>query len=91
LPSQERDELEREVESLRRAVRQLRLKQDLLSKANELLKKGLGVDLQLLTNREKTLLIDALREQHGLPELLTQLGLARSSYFYHRARTAVGD
>ena len=55
------------------------------------LRKGLGVDLQLLTNREKTLLIDALREQHGLPELLTQLGLARSSYFYHRARTAVGD
>jgi hypothetical protein len=56
-----------------------------------LLKKGLGVDLQLLTNREKTLLIDALREHHGLPELLTQLGLARSSYFYHRARAAVGD
>ena len=90
-PSQERDELEREVESLHRAVRQLRLEQDLLNKANELLKKGLGVDLQLLSNREKTLLIDALREHYGLPELLAQLDLARSSYFYHRARAAVGD
>lgn len=89
--SQERDELEREVESLHRAVRQLRLEQDLLNKANELLKKGLGVDLQLLTNREKTLLIDALRKHYGLPELLAQLGLARSSYFYHRTRAAVGD
>jgi hypothetical protein len=52
-----------------------------LNKANELLKKGLGVDLQLLSNREKTLLIDALREHYGLPELLAQLVLrvARTS------------
>ena len=90
-PSQERDELERQVESLRREVKQLRLERDLLNKANELLEKGLGVDLQLLSNREKTLLIDALREHYGLPELLAQLDLARSSYFYHRARAAVGD
>ena len=87
----EREELERQVEILRREVRQLRLEQDLLNKANELLKKGLGVDLQLLSNREKTLLIDALKEHYRLPELLAQLGLARSSYFYHRSRTAVGD
>ena len=89
--AQEREELERQVEILRREVRQLRLEQDLLNKANELLKKGLGVDLQLLSNREKTLLIDALKENYGLPELLAQLGLARSSYFYHRARAAMGD
>lgn len=89
--AREREGLELQVEVLRSEVRQLRLEQDLLSKANELLKKGLGVDLQLLSNREKTLLIDALKEQYGLPELLAQLGLARSSYFYHRARTAVGD
>ncbi|WP_312307002.1 IS3 family transposase [Pulveribacter sp.] len=89
--AQEREELERQVEILRHEVRKLRLEQDLLNKANELLKKGLGVDLQLLSNREKTLLIDALREHYGLPELLAQLGLARSSYFYHRARAAIGD
>jgi len=87
----ERDELELQVAVLRREVRQLRLEQDLLNKANELLKKGLGVNLQLLSNREKTLLIDALREHYGLPELLAQVGLARSSYFYHRARAVVGD
>jgi putative transposase len=34
-PSQKRDELERQMESLRREVRQLRLEQDLLNKANE--------------------------------------------------------
>jgi putative transposase len=87
----EREELERQVESLRRDVRQLQLEHDILKKANELLKKGLGVDLQLLTNREKTLLVDALRQTYALSELFAGLGLARSSYFYHRARLRVSD
>ncbi len=36
--AREREELERQVEILRREVRQLRLEQDLPNKANELLK-----------------------------------------------------
>lgn len=72
-------------------VRHLQLEHDLLKKANETLKKGLGVDLQLLTNREKTLLVDALKQTHALSDLLTELGLARSSYFYHRARVQIAD
>ena len=87
----ERAELERQLESLQRDIRHLQLERDLLNKANEILKKGLGVDLQLLTNREKTLLVDALKELYALPELLAQLDLARSSYFYHRARVKVAD
>ena len=55
-------ELERQVESLRRDLRRLQLEHDILKKANGLLKKGLGVDLSLLSNREKTVLVDALRE-----------------------------
>ncbi len=39
----ERRELERQVESLRHDIRQLQLEHDILKKANELLKKGLGV------------------------------------------------
>ncbi|AKM33313.1 integrase (plasmid) [Pandoraea faecigallinarum] len=58
---------------------------------NELLKKGLGVHPRLLSNREKTTLVDALRQTYALPELLAVLGLARSSYFYHRARLLVAD
>jgi transposase InsO family protein/transposase-like protein len=87
----ERGELERQVESLRRHIRQLQLEHDILKKANELLKKGLGVDLRLLTNREKTLLVDALRQTYALSELFAGLGLARSSYFYHRARLRISD
>jgi putative transposase len=92
LPSEcELTELQRQVESLQRDIRQLQLEHDLLKKANELLKKGLGVDLSLLTNREKTVLVDALKQTYELSELFTELKLARSSYFYHRARLQIPD
>lgn len=89
--SPEREELERQLESLRLDVRRLQLEHDLLMKANELIKKDTGIDRQVLTNREKTLLADALRQTHSLSELLEALGLARSSYFYHRARMQVTE
>lgn len=90
-PGPEREELERQLEALRRDIRRLQLEQDLLKKANEILKKDLGIDQQLLTNREKTLLVDALRQTYTLVELLDEVGLARSSYFYHRARLDAAD
>jgi transposase InsO family protein/transposase-like protein len=90
-PQPERAQLERRVESLRRDIQRLQLEHDLLKKANEIVKKGLGVDLQLLTNREKTLLVDALKQTYALSDLLPALGLARSSYFYHRARLQLAD
>jgi len=91
LAEADRDELERQVETLRRDIRNLQLEHDLLKKANELLKKDLGVDLQLLSNREKTMLVDALKEEYGLTDLLDRLDLARSSYFYHRSPMRVAD
>ena len=90
-PDPERTELQQQVESLRRDIRQLQLEHDILKKANELLKKGLGVDLPLLNNREKTRLVDALRQTYELSVLLVELGLARSSYFYHQARLRSPD
>ena len=85
-PDSERSDLEQQVEALQRGIRKLQLEHDLLKKANELLKKGLGVDLQLLSNREKTLLVDALKHTYALSQLLEKLDLARSSYFYHCSR-----
>jgi putative transposase len=90
-PAPEQAALEQQVESLRRDIHRLQLEHDILKKANELLKKGLGVDRQILTNREKTMLVDALRQTYGLSELLAELGFARSSYFYHRARLSGPD
>ena len=86
-----RTQLEQELETLRRDVRRLQLERALLQKANELIKKDLGVDQQHLTNREKTQLVDALRSTYTLAELLCEVNLPRSSYFYHRGRLKVVD
>jgi len=90
-PSPQQDELQQQLKALRQEVQRLQLEQDLLKKANELLKKDLGIDPQLLTNREKTQLVDALRPIYPLTELLRAIGLARSSYFYHRVRLGAVD
>ena len=62
----------KEVEDLQKQVHQLQLEKALLEGAAELLKK------------EKTILIDALRNQFTLKELLQQLQLPKSSYFYQK-------
>lgn len=74
-----------------RNIRNLKLEHDLLTKTNELLKKDRGVDPRLLSNREKTMLVHALREEYALRELLDRLNLPRSSYFYHRSPLRVAD
>lgn len=89
--SSDRADLEQQLEMLRQDIRRLQLEKDLLKKANELLKKELGIDRQHLTNREKTLLVDALRSTYTVTELLWELNLPRSSYFYHRARLDAAD
>ena len=89
--SPDRVELEQQLETLQRDIRRLQLEKDLLKKANELLKKEVGIDRQSLTNREKAQLVDALRPIHTLTELLCEVGLPRSSYFYHRAQMVVAD
>ena len=89
--SSDRADLEQQLETLRQDIRRLQLEKDLLKRANELLEKELGIDQQTLTNREKTLLVDALRSSYTVTELLCEVDLPRSSYFYHRARLGVAD
>jgi transposase InsO family protein len=84
-------DLQQQVDLLERNIRRLQLEHDLLKRANELLKKGLGVAPQLLSNREKTLLVDALKNTYALSEILAEVDLARSSYFYHCARLRMPD
>ena len=71
--TQQRDALPQALESLQKRIHRLQLEHDILKKANELLKKDEGINLQILTNREKTVLIDALRTTYRLPELVHQL------------------
>ena len=82
----DRVELEQQLETLQLDIKRMQLEKDLLKKANELLRKELGIDRQSLTNREKTQLVDALRPIYTLTELLCEVGLPRSSYYYHLAQ-----
>ena len=79
------EQLKREKEELNRQVFQLQLERDVLTVAAEALKKGEGVSLPALTNREKTIVIDALRMQFRLKDLLSVLKIAKSSYCYQAA------
>ena len=80
---EEKDALLNEKRLLQKEVRRLQLEVDLLKGAAELIKKDPGVDLKDLTNKEKTILIDALRNKYDLKELLHALQMACSSYCYH--------
>lgn len=46
------------------------------------LKKDPGIDQTALSNREKAVIIDALKNKYSLPDLLKKLNLAKSSYYY---------
>src|SRR5690554_8206048 len=73
-----------ELESLKRQVYRLQLELDILQKAAEVVKKDQGIDLRKMTNREKTIVIDALREKYPLNELLAVVAISKSSYFYQK-------
>ena len=73
-----------ELESLKRQVYRLQLELDILQKAAEVVKKDRGIDLRKMTNREKTIVIDALREKYPLNELLAVVAISKSSYFYQK-------
>lgn len=78
-------ELKDEVDTLRKEVLKLRMEKDLLEGAAELIKKEPGISLTNLTNKEKTILIDALRTKYPLKNLLSSLQLVKSSYYYQRS------
>ena len=79
-----RDVLLAKIEELKRQIKKLELEKDVLEGTVEILKKDPGGDPKNLTNKEKTDLVDALKNKYPERELLACLGLARSSYFYHR-------
>ncbi|EPH93040.1 hypothetical protein D922_02243 [Enterococcus faecalis 06-MB-DW-09] len=74
----------KQKELLLKEVEELQLEKALLEGAAELLKKEKGINLLDLSNQEKTILIDALRNQFNLKSLLQQLQLSKSSYFYQK-------
>lgn len=78
-------ELKEQAISLQQQVHRLQLEKDALEKATELIKKAKGINLQKLPNCEKAIIIDALRSDYCLRELLELFKISKSSYFYQRS------
>lgn len=78
----DKDSLEKQVKELQQDIRRLRLEKDILEEAAKVIKKGQGINLTSLTNREKAIIINALRDRYLLKNLLEMLYMAKSSYCY---------
>lgn len=88
---EENKRLQKENEILERKNYWLRMEYDALKLASELLKKDEGVNLITLTNREKCVVIGALRKNYPLKELLHLFHIAKSSYCYQQSVLKQGD
>lgn len=77
-----KQEIENEIIELRKENAKLEIENKVLKKANEILKKEIGTDCSLLTNKEKTLVISALKNEFNIKQLLKIINLKRSTYFY---------
>jgi len=67
----EKEMLIKQVEILQEEIYRLQLEKDVLEKAVEIIKKDRGINLESLTNREKAIVINALRKRYQLKELLS--------------------
>ena len=70
--------------ALQEQVNKLQLEVDILKETINILKKDQGADMRTLNNREKAVVVSALRDRYTLPILLHELNLPRSSYFYNK-------
>lgn len=74
--------LQQEAAKYEQEAFRARLQRDIYEKASELIKKEAGIDLDKLTNKEKAILINALRGTYSLKILLSEIKIAKSSYCY---------
>ncbi|MGN0073565.1 MAG: IS3 family transposase [Coriobacteriales bacterium] len=76
------EELEAQVSALRVEVRALELQKAILEGTLEIVKKDPGTDPKRLSNAEKAELVNSLRGEWKLRELLEAVDMAKSSYEY---------
>ena len=76
----------KEVEELKSKMQEMQLEIDILKETIDVLKKDPGISKIPLNNREKAVIVDALKRKYTLPLLLKKLTLAKSSYYYQKKR-----
>lgn len=70
------------IEELKAQMLELQLENDILRETINVLKKDPGINQAALKNREKAVIVDALKDIYSLPLLLEKLELSKSSYYY---------
>lgn len=63
-------------------IKELEMENDILKETIKILKKDQGIDQFNLKNKEKTMIIDALRDKYSLSLLLKRMNISKSSYCY---------
>ncbi len=74
-----------EIEQLHAQMQDMQMKIDILKETINVLKKDPGIGQSALKNREKAVIVDALKDKYPLPSLLKGGSLSNSSYYYQRA------
>lgn len=71
-----------DLEAIKAQMQDVQLEIDILKETINVLKKDPGVDQTVLKNREKAVIIDALKHKYSLPCLYNKLQMSKSSYYY---------
>lgn len=74
-----------EIEQLKEQMQDMQIEIDILKETIHVLKKDPGVNQTALKNREKAVIVDALKNRYPLPTLLKKLYFPKSSYYYQEA------
>ncbi len=80
-----------DIKALKAQLIDMQMEIDILKETINVLKKDPGVDQTALTNREKAVIIDALKNKYSLPTLCRKLNLAKSSYYYQEKVIQAAD
>jgi putative transposase len=78
------EETNKEIETLKTQIEDMKFEIDILKETNHVLKKDQDIDVIYLKNKEKTMIIDVLKKQYPLSKLLKRMVLSRSSYYYQQ-------
>ena len=75
-----------EINQLKAQIQDMQLEIDILKETINVLKKDPDIDPDIdqsaLSNKEKAVIIDVLKNRYSLPLLLQKLQLSKSSYYY---------
>ena len=75
---------EQSISELQKQIKQLQMEVDVLKETLNILKKDPGINIAELKNREKAVVVDAMKDKYPLPQLLDCLRIAKSSYYYQK-------